>query len=324
MRRRQFIAGLSSVAAWPVLADAQSRSMVGFLSSGSEDNIIKPLLASFHQGLGELGFVEGRNLLIQYRWANYQYDQIPALARDLIKQRVDVIAVTPPVVTALAAKAETQAIPIVFITGTDPVSAGLVSSINDPGGNLTGVAMFNAMLGMKNLELARALMPNANAIGVLVNPDSPRSRDTTSLQTDARSLGQQLHILPVHREADIGSAFDAIAERKIEALFISSDGFFFSRREELIARATKLRVPVIAFARELAWAGALISYGTSTSDGYHTCGVYVARILKGIKPSELPVVQATKFELVINLKSAKALGIEVPPSLLARADEVIE
>jgi putative ABC transport system substrate-binding protein len=324
VKRRAFIAGLGSAAAWSMVANAQSRLVVGFLISSSDDDIAKPLLKAFRQGLSDLGFVEGKNVLIEYRWANYQYDRLSALANDLVSRQVNVIAATPPVATALAAQAATQTIPIVFITGADPIAAGLVSGINRPGGNITGITIFSGILGPKNLELARALMPNVEAIGLLLNPDNPRGRDLAALQAAALSLRQQLHILPARRDADIDSAFDVIAARKIQLLLVGSDSFFFSRREQLTARAAKIRVPLISDAREFAWAGGLFSYGTSVTDGYHKFGTYVARVLKGEKTSDLPVLQPTKFEFVINLKTANALGLDVPPSLLARADEVIE
>ena len=324
MRRRAFIAGLGSAAAWPVVGRAQRSALpvIGYLGSTSPDTT---LTADFNRGLKEAGYVEGQNVAIEYRWANNQYDRLPALAADLVSRQVTVIAAPPPVVTALAAKAATQTIPIVFFAGADPVLAGLVPSLNRPSGNITGVAAFNGPLGSKHLEFLHELIPSADVVGVFFNPDVPISnyylRDTNEA---ARALGQQLVIVAVRGEPDIDAAFDTLLQRHIRALLVWPDAFLYSQRDRLAAQAISHKIAVVSELRGFPAAGGLASYGANNSDLYRQFCAYVGKILRGAKPTDLPVLQPTRFELVINLKAAKAIGIDLPPSLLARADEVIE
>jgi putative ABC transport system substrate-binding protein len=325
MKRRAFIAGLGGATAWPLVARAQQAGLpvIGYLGSGS--SYATPARATFHQGLKEVGVVEGQNVAIEYRWANNQYDRLPELAADLVKRRVDVIAVPPPIVAALAAKAATQTIPIVFYTAADPISAGLVSAINRPNGNITGVAAFDSTLGPKTLELIHELIPNADLIAVMFNPDNPGGNVFLGETTKAASnLNQQLMFLAVKGERDIVTAFDEILQKQIKALLVWPDTFLFSQRERIVGRAADQKIAVVSDLREFPAAGGLASYGADGSDLYRAFGNYVGKILKGAKPADVPVLQPTKFELVVNVKAADALGLTVPPSLLARADEVIE
>jgi putative ABC transport system substrate-binding protein len=262
--------------------------------------------------------------LIEYRWANYQYDRLPTLAADLVSHRVAVIAAAPPVAAAFAAKAATQTIPIVFMTAADPVLTGLVSSLNRPDGNITGVTIIDSTLGPKSLELLHELIPQASTIAVFFNPDNPSGYKLTDIEKAAQVFDQQLAIFAVKRERDIDADFDALVQQRVGALLVAPDSFLFSQRERLIARAAIHALPVISDLREFPVAGGLASYGASISDAFRQGGVYAGKILKGTKTTDLPVLQPTKFELVINLKTAPALGLEVPPTLLARADEVIE
>jgi putative ABC transport system substrate-binding protein len=283
------------------------------------------LVRAFRQGLTETGAIEGRNVTIEFHWAQGQYDRLPALAADLVRRRVTVI--TANGTAAVAAKAATATIPIVFFSGADPVQRGFVASLNRPGGNLTGVSSLNAELGPKRLELLHGLVPKASTIGLLVNPTNPnaeapsRSKD---MNAAAHPLGLQLHVLHASTERDFESAFESMARLRIGGLVISSDAFFTSRKEQLAALAVRHGIPTIYQNREFATAGGLVSYGGSDADAYRLMGVYTGRILNGEKPADLPVQQATKTELIINLKTAKALGVTVPLLLLGRADEVIE
>jgi putative tryptophan/tyrosine transport system substrate-binding protein len=320
MKRRQFIAGLGSTAAWPLAAGAQQRAMpvVGLLSTASADDDYKNFIVPFLQGLKEGGYVEGQNLAIEYRWAENQYDRLPALAADLVRRRVAVIVVgtTEP---ALAAKAATATIPIVFSTGGDPVALGLVASLNRPSGNLTGITNLYSELGPKRLQLLRELMPDAAVFGVLANRSFPDMQSQIAeLQAAARKLGLQLIVVNARTESDLETAFATFLQQRVGAV-LATNGTFVGRRMEQLAA-----LPAIFTLREFVLAGGLMSYGTSLGHSYHQVGVYTGRILKGEKPADLPVQQNTKIDLVINLKTAKALGLTIPETLLATADEVIQ
>ena len=326
IRRREFITLLGGAAAWPLAVGAQQAAMpvIGFLGGGSPDAFAH-VVNAFRQGLYETGFAEGQNVTIEYRWAEGQYDRLPALVADLIRQKSAVIVATGGDVGVRAAKKAATAIPIVFTSGSDPVAAGFVSSLNRPGGNVTGVSLFVSVLEGKKLELLRELVPMAAVIGFLVNPNNPRADvDTADMQAAARALGKLLLILKADGEHDFDAVFTNLAQQRVDALVVHTEPFFLSRRDHLVELAARHSIPTIYGLREFAAAGGLISYGTKLSDSYRQVGIYTGRILKGEKPADLPVMQPTKFEFVINLKAAKALGLEVPPMLLARADEVIE
>jgi len=326
--RRKFLAALGgAAAAWPLAAHAQQSPVpvVGFLNGGTADGYA-PMVAAFRQGLNEAGYVEGRNVAIEYRWAGGQYDRLPSLAADLVQQKVTVIAATTTP-AALAAKAATSTVPIVFTTGGDPVKLGLAASLNRPGRNLTGVTNLNVEVVPKRLELARELFPGATAVALLVNPANPLAATISKdLQAVADTLGVRLHVLHASAEAEFEAAFATAAQLRAAALVISgADPVFGSHAAQLGALALRHSVPAIYQFREFAAAGGLMSYGGYTTDTYRLGGVYTGRILKGEKPADLPVVQfSTKVELILNLKTARALGITVPLPLSGRADEVFE
>jgi putative tryptophan/tyrosine transport system substrate-binding protein len=325
VRRREFITLLGGVAAWPLAARAQqSVPVIGFLHSASADAFVRQV-AVFQQELRDNGYVEGQNLVIEYRWADGRSDRLATLAADLVRRDVAVIAALGGNNPTLAARAATRTIPIVFNTGADPVKSGLVPSLSRPGGNVTGVSFLVEELGAKTLGLLHELVPKAMVIGVLINPSNPEAeREIMMMQEAARTLGLRLEIIRSATANEIDNAFPILLERRVGALIVIADPFFGSRTAQLVELAARDRIPTAYYRREYAEAGGLMSYGTSANEAYRQVGNYVARILKGTKPAELPVYQVVKFEFLINLKTAKALGLEVPPGLSARADEVIE
>ena len=326
MRRREFIAGLGGAAAWPLAARAQQPAVpiVGYLASGSAELDYKNFTAPFLKGLMESGYVEGRNVAIEYRWAENQFDRLPALAADLVRRRVAVIVANTTPAT-LAAKAATTTIPIVFATGGDPVALGLVASLNRPGANLTGIANLTVELGPKQLQLLHELLPNAALFGVLADPAYPATPSIiTDLQAAALTLGVQLVIVSARTDSDLEPAFAGFSQQRVGAVLVSVSTFYNRRMEQLAALAARHALPAIFVIREFVLAGGLMSYGSGLGYLFRQLGLYTGRILKGEKPADLPVEQATKLELTINLKTAKALGLTIPETLLATADEVIQ
>jgi putative tryptophan/tyrosine transport system substrate-binding protein len=324
MRRREFIALVGGAAAvWPLAARAQQSALpvIGYFSARSPVTD-GPMLSAFRQGLNDTGFVEGRNVAMEFRWAEGRDDRLLELAHDLVRRRVAVIITTGGESTARAVKAATSTIPIVFISGSDPVESGLVASLNPPGGNLTGVSSILSPLVPKQIGLLSELAPSAILMGALVNPESLIR--IAELEDAARAVGRRLIILKANTDADIDVAFEAFIQQRVQALLVTPGPLFVTRMDRLVAFAARHSLPAMYSRRELVDAGGLVSYASSTAEGYRHMGIYAGRILKGEKPSELPVVQPTRFELVINLKTARALGLDVSPSLLARADEVIE
>jgi putative tryptophan/tyrosine transport system substrate-binding protein len=325
MRRREFIAALGGAAAWPVVARAQQSTMpvIGFLNPQSPEAYVESMRA-FRQGLKDTGYVEGENLTIEYRWADNQIERVPALAAELVRRRVAVIAATGGVSSALAAKAQTTTVPIVFNVGQDPVRLGIVASLARPGGNLTGINFLVIELGAKRLEFLRELVPGAARIAVLVDHNINTELALRDLEAAARTFGLQIQVLYADTSSDIDTAFENIGRERPDALFVANSAFMVARRVQLVQLAAFHRLPASFGLREFAEAGGLMSYGASLTDSYRQVGVYTGRILKGANPADLPVVQASKLELVINHQTARMLGLTVPGSLLARADEVIE
>jgi putative tryptophan/tyrosine transport system substrate-binding protein len=325
MRRRDFIGLCGAAAAWPFVARAQQSAMpvIGFLSNISPDPIARPVSA-FKKGLRDAGFIEAENVAIEYRWAEGHNDRLPELVADLVQRQVAVIVATGGGASALAAKAATTKIPIVFSAATDPIQLGLVASLNRPGGNATGVFVLTNALEAKRLGLLHEIVPSA-MIALLVNPETPGAEaQLSAAESAARSLSRQVLVLKASRENDLEAAFARLAELTTKALLVAADPFFNTRRKKLIELAARYAVPAIYEFRDYPAAGGLMSYGVSLADAYHQVGVYTGRILRGEKAADLPVIQPTKFELVINLKTATALGIDISPTLLAIADEVIE
>jgi len=326
MQRREFITLLGGAVALPLAARAQQPAMpvIGFLSTGSPGTWAH-FVSSFRKGLAEAGYEEGSNVAIEFRWAEGQGGRLSALAAELVGRQVSVIVASVGTVAIRAAMAASSSIPILFVLGGDPIKLGVVASINRPEGQLTGVSFQLNVLAAKRIELLHEMVPTAEAIGLLFNPDNPNAEsDTAAAEEAARALGLQTHVVHVRTEGEFDAAFASFVRERAAALFIGSDPLFVDRRDRLVALAASNRIPATYDRRELAEAGGLFSYGTNFADAHHQVGVYAGRILRGEKPGDLPVVQATKFELVINLKTAKMLGIEVPAKLLALADEVIE
>jgi putative tryptophan/tyrosine transport system substrate-binding protein len=327
MRRREFIVGLGSAATWPLAARAQQPAMpaIGFVHGGSADSSAL-WLAALHKGLGETGYVEGRNVTVEYHWLKGQYDRLPALMADLVHRRVAVIVMPGNTIGSIAAKAATATIPIVFGVTDDPVKLGLVASLARPGGNATGFNFFSQEVVAKRLALLHELVPKAVRVGVLVNPADATSTETAlrAVQETARAIGLQIHVLNASTSREIDAAFASLARERPDALFVAPDALFTSRRVQFASLAASNRMPAAYGVREFVEAGGLMSYGTNIPDMFRQVGVYTGSVLKGAKPADLPVVQSTKFEFVINLKTAKALGLTIPETLLATADEVIE
>jgi putative tryptophan/tyrosine transport system substrate-binding protein len=327
MGRREFIAGLGSAAAYPLASRAQQTAVpvVGFVHAGSADTSADRVRA-FRKGLIETGYVEGQNVTVEYHWLDGQFDRLPALMADLVRRRVAVIATPVNTAGSIAAKAATATIPIVFGSGEDPVKIGLVASLSRPGGNATGVNFFNQEVDTKRLALLHELVPNAVRVAVLLNPAGALNAETTlrGVQEAARVFGLQIRVLKASTNREIDAAFATLERDRPDAIFVGGDGFFFSRREQLANLAEHTMIPACYGSRDFVAAGGLMSYGTDLVDSFRQVGVYTGNILKGAKPADLPVVQPVKFEFVINRQTARALGIDVPPNLLALADEVIE
>jgi putative ABC transport system substrate-binding protein len=327
MHRRSFITLLgtsAAVSAWPLAARAQQTAMpvIGFLGTGSPETTN---IAEFRKGLSETGFIEGRDVAIDFRWAHNELDRLPELAADLVSRRVGVIAIQSGTLAALAAKAATTTIPVVFATGADPVQSGLVASLNRPGGNVTGISSMAAELLAKRLGLLHELLPGAARFGLLADPNASAFASTTrNVQAAAAAIGRQIEVLTASTNREIDAAFAGLVQKRIDALLVSPDTLFYNRRVQLATLVAHYRVPASYSRREYAEAGGLMSYGASFTDRDRQFGIYTGRILKGEKPADLPVMRPTKFEFVINLQTARLLGIEVPPTLLAIADEVIE
>jgi len=325
--RRRFISAIGGAAAvWPRTALAQQTAMpvIGFLGSGSPGPYA-PIVKGFRDGLGQTGFIEGQNVAIEYRWAEGQYDRLPALAAELVGRQVSVLFPNGGIPPALAAKAATTTIPIVFVMGSDPLKAAVVMNFNRPEGNVTGVSFLINSLGTKRVELLSQMVPKASTIGILANPTNPDAEiETRDAQAAAQALGRKLLIVKAGAESDFEAAFATLTDQRAGALAVAGDPFFVAQRDQLLALAARHKMPAIYVVREYPAAGGLMSYGTSITDANRQAGVYVGSILKGAKPADLPVIQSTKFELVLNLRTARALGLDVPPTLLAIADEVIE
>jgi putative tryptophan/tyrosine transport system substrate-binding protein len=326
MRRRELITSISAIMAWPFVARAQQKTtpVIGFLSGRSRAETVA-VMGQFYNGLAEAGFVEGQNLRVEYRWAEGRYDRLPTLAAELVALRPTMIVATGGNVAALAAKAATSTIPIVFAAGGDPIKGGLVASLNRPGGNATGVSLFIAELAAKRLEFLREIVPQSTAIGVLVNPNNPTGvAEAHDVEARATALGLSITLFEVRGAREMEQTFAAVAQRRIQAVLVTNDPFLIDLKDQLVQIAAAGALPIVYFTRDFVEAGGLMSYGASIGDGYHKVGIYAGQILMGARPADLPVQQPTKFELVINLHAAKALGLEIPPTLLARADEVIE
>ncbi len=326
MRRRDFIRVLSTVAAWPVVARAQQSSppIIGFLSSLSAAALLGPV-AAFRRGLSSVGYEEGKNVTVAFRWAEGRYDLLPALAAELVKERAAVIVTVGGDPPAFAAKAASSTIPLVFMVGQDPVKLGLVTSLSRPGGNATGVNLLVTETESKRVEILRQLAPGASNLAALINPkNADADLQSSAVKSAVQGMGQQIEIIDASTDLDLENAFAHCTQSNINGLLVVADPFFVYRRQRIIAEAAQRHIPAIYFLREFAESGGLASYGTSLADAYRQAGIYAGKILGGTKPSELPVVQAAKFELVINLKTAKALGLVVPDNLLALAEQVIE
>jgi putative ABC transport system substrate-binding protein len=326
MRRREFLSVLGGAAAWSLHAQAQTRAVtpvIGWLGS-AEPKGQAPNIAAFIAGLGETGYVEGRNVAMEYRWAEDQLDRLPSLAGDLVRRRVTMILANAPP-AAIAAKAASSTMPIVFVVGFDPVAAGLVGSLNRPGGNLTGMSLYIGGLVAKKLEILGELIPKSAAVGLMVHPKSPTAAsDIQDAQAAAKLLGRRAEVFNAEGEVGIDTAFEAMVRTQIGGALIGTDALFVTEQAQLISLEARYKIPLLHYSRGFPAAGGLVSYGSNLADMFRQAGIYSGRILKGAKPGDLPVVQPTKFELVVNLRTAKALGLTVPPPLLARADEVIE
>jgi putative ABC transport system substrate-binding protein len=327
LKRREFMTLLGgSAVAWPLAARSQQPSIpvIGFLNAGSALPVAQ-YVVGFQKGLSETGYVEGRNVVIDFRWVEGQYNRLPALAADLVQRNVAIIVVSGGAVSAFAAKVATSTIPILFVIGDDPIKTGLVRSLNRPEGNITGMTLFISMLMAKRFELLTEIMPTSSAVALLVNPKNPNvESDTKEMENAARTSGQELRVLRAGTEAEIDLAFTTIREQGIGGLVLGTDPFFYSRRDKMVMLTARYGIPAVYFVREFPASGGLMSYGPSFVDQWRQTGLYAGRILKGAKPSDLPVLQPTKFEFVINLKTAMALGVTVPANVLALADEVIE